>query len=133
VAMASQSSSTMHLYRILQLVVFVFCSCTRVSWRLIFSDTVAYSTWNERGNCRPICPVLLAPLLLAGIRNCTIQICIFFWCLATRATGSSRFRLHCMITVCSTSSVSSTFSFIKDGWFLLHSNKLGSYSSHSSE
>jgi hypothetical protein len=32
------------------------------------------STRNQRGNCTPISPVLLAPLLLGGIRNCTSQL-----------------------------------------------------------
>jgi hypothetical protein len=84
---------TVRLYRFLQLEVFVLCPFTRTSIRLVDAvlqgtmpsliTLIFRSTWNERGNCNPVYLVLLAPLLIARIRNCTSQVCIFFWCPAT--------------------------------------------------
>jgi hypothetical protein len=80
--------ATVRLYRILQLAVFVFCPSNLVSTRSVddriqgnlppVTTLPSPSTWNQRGNCTPICDVLLAPLLLGGIRNCSSQLCIFF-------------------------------------------------------
>jgi hypothetical protein len=77
--------ATVRLYRILQLAIFDCCPAIRpVDARNQFITPSAptltiRSTRNQRGNCNPICLILvLAILLLAGIRNCTSQLCIFF-------------------------------------------------------
>jgi hypothetical protein len=92
--------ATVHLYRILQLVIFVFCPCIRtclVTDRCCASSNVPSvitllfrSTRNQSGNCDPICPVILAPLHLAGIRKCTSQFCIFRQCLESSHSGWQR-------------------------------------------
>jgi hypothetical protein len=73
---------TVHLYRILQLAVFVFCSFTRTSRRPVDARIQALmpsaitltfrSTRNQRGNCTPI----LATVRLYRI----LQLTVFFWC-----------------------------------------------------
>jgi hypothetical protein len=80
--------ATLRLYCIFQLAVFVFYTFTRTSIRSAdvgikdimpsVTTLTSHLTRNQRGNCIPICLVLLTVLLLAGIRNCTTQLCIFF-------------------------------------------------------
>jgi hypothetical protein len=60
----------MRLYRILQLSFFDCCPFTRTLPRPVDVLTsvftlISRSTWNQRGNCSPICYILVAPLLLA--------------------------------------------------------------------
>jgi hypothetical protein len=71
--------ATVRLYRILQLAVFVCCPIALRSSRqgdagiqdvLPSTQTLTSRlTRNQRGNCDPICCVLLTPLLLRGIRT----------------------------------------------------------------
>jgi hypothetical protein len=49
---------------------------------------IARSTWNLRGNSRPIRLVLTAVLLFACIHNCASQLCIIVFCPATRSLPS---------------------------------------------
>jgi hypothetical protein len=46
-----------------------------------------HSTCNQLGHGSRIHSVLLAVLLLAGIRNCTVQTCVFYWCPASCRPG----------------------------------------------
>jgi hypothetical protein len=74
--------ATLRLCCILQLAIFVSCPGTRTSILPVDAGTqgrtpsiltlMFRSTRNQRGNCNPICSVLLAVLLLAGIRYCTV-------------------------------------------------------------
>jgi hypothetical protein len=78
---------TARFYCILQLDVFICCLATLASTHCAYvgdqcimpnPTTLFYrSTRNERGSCNPIYPLLLAVLLLARIRNCTSQLCVF--------------------------------------------------------
>jgi hypothetical protein len=94
---------TVHLYRFLQLKVFVFYPCTLTSTRQgdagiqditpSLVNLTFRSISNQRGNCNPIYHVFLAPPLLLGFRNGTSQLCIFFWCPASHGLISPSIRL----------------------------------------
>jgi hypothetical protein len=71
---------------LLQLDEFAFCPFARIPSRSVGIEAITpstttlsiRSTQNERGNCNPIYPLLLAVLLPACFRNRTSQLCIFF-------------------------------------------------------
>jgi hypothetical protein len=55
---------------------------------------ISRETWNQRGYCNLIYLVLLATIYVGGIRNCTSQLYIFFWCPSSRRPGKPRLRVY---------------------------------------
>jgi hypothetical protein len=82
--------ATVRWYRILQLLVFFCCPTSTRSVDIGIRDILPSATTlfsrsarDQYGNYDPVCHVLLTVLLLAGIRNCNLQLCVFYWCPVT--------------------------------------------------